>query len=391
MKRFFLNNRDYILKRALPAAAAILVLAVVIIAVNLNAPADTSINDGSSAERGIVTEVLGGQVAKNEYGVYTGSQTVSVEITSGDKKGQIIEASNTADQYSGVICEVGTHVVVAISETDDTTYSFVSGYDHSLTYIAICILFAVIMVIVAGVKGLKALLGLIVTVATLVWLLVPLLCYGLSPYLTSIVWAVITTIVTIILISGISVKSVAAVAATTIGVTVSGVIASVFGMAAHITGYNMLYAEELVLLNGVTVQVGGLLFAGILIASLGAVMDVCMSIASAVNEIYAANPNTTRRALFKAGMTVGKDTMGTMANTLILAFAGSSLTMIVLLYAYKANINYFVSMNDIAIEIIQGVAGSIGICLCVPTVSFISSNLAFIGNKDKKAKKAKAR
>ena len=156
-------------------------------------------------------------------------------------------------------------------------------------------------------------------------------------------------------------------------------------MTAHITGYNMNFAEELVLLNGVHVQVGGLLFAGILIASLGAVMDVCMSIASAVNEIYSANPNTTRRTLFKAGMTVGKDTMGTMANTLILAFAGSSLTMIILLYAYKANINYFVSMNDIAIEIIQGVAGSIGICLCVPTVSFIASNLVFL-TKHKKSK-----
>ena len=224
MKDFFIKNKSFILKRVLPIGLALLALTALVIAVNFNAPSDSSINDGSSAERGVVTEVLSGQVARNEYGVYTGSQEVNVKITSGDKKGQTIKATNTADQYSGVICEVGTHVVVAISETDSTTYSFVSGYDHSMTYVAISVLFAIVMIAVAGKKGFKALIGLAVTIITLIWLLVPLLCRGMSPYWTSVLWAVITTIVTIMLISGVSVKSAAAVAATTIGVTVSGII-----------------------------------------------------------------------------------------------------------------------------------------------------------------------
>ena len=113
------------------------------------------------------------------------------------------------------------------------------------------------------------------------------------------------------------------------------------------------------------------MFAGIIISSLGAVMDVGMSIASVVFEIHEKAPGLSKTELFKSGMNVGKDIMGTMANTLILAFTGASLSIMILLMAY--NMPYFraINLNVVSTEIIQGLSGSIGLILTVPITSLV--------------------
>ena len=123
----------------------------------------------------------------------------------------------------------------------------------------------------------------------------------------------------------------------------------------------------------VGIEVGELLFAGILIAALGAVMDVSMSISSTLQEIHDKNPGLTGRQLFHSGMTVGKDMMGTMSNTLILAFAGGSINTLVLFYAYAYSYTQIINMYDIAIEIMQGVSASLGVVLTVPFVSAVAA------------------
>ena len=114
------------------------------------------------------------------------------------------------------------------------------------------------------------------------------------------------------------------------------------------------------------IQVGELLFAGILISSLGAVMDVAMSISSAMEEICSQNPTISRFDLMKAGMRVGRDMMGTDSNTLILAFAGSSLSMMLMDYDYDLPFLQIINSNNIGIAIMQGLAGSFGVVLSVP-------------------------
>ena len=113
-------------------------------------------------------------------------------------------------------------------------------------------------------------------------------------------------------------------------------------------------------------QIGGVLFSGILIASLGAVMDVAMSISSTVSEIISQTPSLTRRQLFRSGINVGRDMMGTDSNTLILAFAGGSISMLVLDYAYNLPYRQIINSNNIGIAIMQGLSGSFGIVLAVP-------------------------
>ena len=138
----------------------------------------------------------------------------------------------------------------------------------------------------------------------------------------------------------------------------------------------MIYLEE-----KTAIKINELLFAGILIASLGAVMDVGMSIASTLQEIYSRRPDLGMWDLFKSGMNVGKDMMGTMSNTLILAFSGGSINTLILNYAYALKHNQIINMYEIGIEIMQGVSLIISIILSVPLVSIISSYFLTYGRK----------
>ena len=141
---------------------------------------------------------------------------------------------------------------------------------------------------------------------------------------------------------------------------------------AHLTGITGEASEQLVyIVSDFPINIRGIMFAGIIISSLGAVMDVGMSIASVVFEIHTKVPGLSKTELFKSGMNVGKDIMGTMANTLILAFAGCSLSIMILLMAY--NMPYFraINLNTVSTEIIQGLSGSIGLVLTVPITSLI--------------------
>ena len=147
----------------------------------------------------------------------------------------------------------------------------------------------------------------------------------------------------------------------------AGIAATLFSLASGITGYNVSDIETLMTLwNVLDIQVGSLLFSGLLISSLGAVMDVAMSIGSSMSEILAQNPSLGRRDLLRAGIRVGRDMMGTDSNTLILAFAGSSLSMLLLDYSYSLPYRQIINSNNIGIAVMQGLAGSFGVVLSVP-------------------------
>lgn len=170
-----------------------------------------------------------------------------------------------------------------------------------------------------------------------------------------------TTIATMYLVGGATKKTIAAIVGTVSGVLISALFALLFCKMTEITGYNVSDIEDLVYVQDQTkIQIGQLLFAGILIAALGAVMDVAMSISSTIEEISIQNADLTVKELFFSGMHVGKDMMGTMSNTLILAFAGGSINTLVFIYAYNYEYLQVINMYSVAIELIQGIASSMG-------------------------------
>ena len=331
-------------------------------------------SSGTSYVKAVVNEIVEDNI--QEDGSRIGYQKVRLKLLSGKLKGQVVDGTSFAGYLYGADCTIGMRVIASISEYDDNTSVAVYSYDRSNTIYMFVGLFLLMLWVIGGKKGFKSAIGLIFTFICIIYLFLPMLYKGYSPFLSAVIAIILITIVSLYLIDGITKKSVSAMIGTIIGVIIAGICAAGFGYVAKISGYNVSEVEELVFVaNNTKLNVGGILFAGILIASLGAVMDVSMSIASTLTEIYNHNKNMRRMELFKSGINVGRDMMGTMSNTLILAFTGGSINTLILNYAYALKYNQIINMYEIGIEIMQGVSGSIAIILSVPLVSIISAYL----------------
>ncbi len=325
-------------------------------------------------DKAVVTEVITDNL--QEDGSRVGNQEVKVKFLTGKNKGKEVEAVSTNGSLYGATCYKGLKVVTLTNQSGDVTITSVYSLNREPYVIGFVLLFFVLICMVGGKNGIKAVLGLVVTFALVLFSLFPAIYRGMSPINAAIITVIFTTIITIGILTGYSKKTLAAILGTVVGVIISGVTAWAFGKIAGISGYNVSNIDTLIsVANCTNIKVGDLLFAGILISSLGAVMDVGLSIASTIAELHSVKPELTWTQLFQSGMNVGKDMMGTMANTLILAFAGGSLSELLLDYAYDLPYVQLINSYTIGIEVMQGVAGSIGIILTVPLVSIFSSLL----------------
>ena len=330
--------------------------------------------EGQTFEKGVVTEILQDNLQPN--GTRVGEQRVLVRLTTGVRAGQELETTSASGYLFGAGCTVGMRVVVLQSVAGDSTITSIYSQDREWVIYAFAAAYLVVLCLVGGKQGIKGALGLVFTFFCIIFVYLPLVYRGLSPFWVSVFICVITTLVTMYLIGGPTRKTLVATGGTVAGVVIAGISATIFSMATGITGWNVSDIESLLTLASTSgVQVGGLLFSGLLISSLGAVMDVAMSIGSAIAEIHAQNPALSCGELFKAGMHVGRDMMGTDSNTLILAFAGGSISMLVLDYAYSLPYQQIINSNNIGIAIMQGLSGSFGVILSVPATVAIATVL----------------
>ena len=240
------------------------------------------------------------------------------------------------------------------------------------------------MAALGGKKGVGALAGLLLTLAGIWFILIPCLIRGIPAIPVTIAVSAVAAAAGLILLNGYTVKTLCAICGCVGGVLVAGITATVVGTLSPMNGFNMSEAENLILYGADQgLKVSGLLVCGVLISALGAVMDVALGIASSVWEIKEQNPAASALSLFRSGMQIGKDAMGTMANTLILAFTGSSLNILILVQTYNIPFLQLINTDYIALEVVQSVAGSVGILLTVPLVAFISARLMVRGGKQR--------
>lgn len=330
---------------------------------------------GTKFAKAVVEEVLESNIDISENGEYSGNQKVRVRITSGEFEGRVCVATSPYANHSGAKCVEGLKVIVLVNQNDSgELVASVYNYDRGNILWLLIVLFVVIICVIGGKKGFSSVVGLAFTFICIFCLYLPLLYTGFSPFLAATLTSALVTVVVMFLIGGWSYKTLCSILGTVAGVLIAGGIATLFGMLSNISGLNVDDIETLAYVaENSDLQVSGILFSGILIASLGAVMDVSMSVASTIAEIHDANPEFSVKRLFKSGINVGKDMMGTMSNTLILAFAGSSVNTLVIIYAY--NKPYLEYMNDyaIGIELLRGISGSMGVVMTVPFVSAISA------------------
>lgn len=329
-------------------------------------------NGGRTFEKAEVLEVM--QDNETESGNFVGNQIVELKLLSDEFKGSMVEATSSSSYLFGAHCEKGMKVVAIVNESNGELVASVYSQNRGPVLWILIGIFIAVVFLIGGKKGLASIGGLLFTMLCIFLLFLPMIYKGISPIFAAIVVVVLTTVVTMILIDGVSRKSVTAILGTILGVVVAAVFALLFGKAAGISGYNVSDIEELVYLAEKTdIRIGELLFAGILIAALGAVMDVGMSIASTLNELQEKKEIMSVKELFASGMNVGRDMMGTMSNTLILAFTGGSLNTLVFIYAYDYPYLQIINMYSIGIELMQGLSASMGVVLTVPFTSLIGA------------------
>lgn len=311
-------------------------------------------------------------------GAYRGEQTLLVEVTSGQYKGQTILTDNAVGPLYGEPAKAGQRVTLILSTyADGTVRASVYEYDRSLSIALVLAVFFLVTVLVGGKTGAKSILGLAFSVAVLLLLLIPLLMKGWPTIPTTFFLCAYVTVVCFLLLGGTGRKVWCACLGTVVGMA----LAMAFGLAAqaltHIDGLRISDVEPLLQLRqtGTPIGLRGLLVAGIIISAMGAVMDVAMSVASALSELKVVNPALTWQDLWRSGMNIGRDMVGTMTNTLIMAFLGSGFTLIIYLYSLNLPFHELMSSTYLALEVVSGVASAIGVILAIPVTALLSALL----------------
>lgn len=355
-------------------AASIILVAILVLVGTISHASDMGVEFENFMEKGTILEAS--EVEKRPED-YFSIQYVTVRIDSGNHKGEEVQIDNVLSDhaYYDIIVQQGQKVSLMIEEYPDGAYNvYIADYYRLGSMAYLLGAFVLLIVAIGRLKGIKSLVSLGITVSAIIFVMLPLILRGINPILVSVLAAVVVTIITILLVSGVNHKSFAAITGTSIGVVVAGVISFVVGNQASLTG---LSAEEATMLMYIPQEIQfnfrHLLFAGIIMGALGAAMDVGISIASSIDEIHKANPDQSRAKLFRSGMNVGRDIMGTMVNTLILAYAGTSIPMLLLFMAYETDLKTVFNMDVVATEVVRSLSGSIGLILTIPITAMIAS------------------
>ena len=375
------NKRLNVVRRVLPVVIVLAILAGIAVWINRPNENETTPDSGRLVYAPAkVTAVLADNAREdfeNAEGRRVGDQELELRILSGEHKDEIMTVTNYMSALFNVDVQQGDRIIVRImTDENGSYYASVFNYDRGIVLGGFLLVFFVLLAALGGKKGLGALAGLLLTLGCIWFILIPCLLRGVPAIPVTIAVSAVSAAAGLIFLNGYSKKTFCAVCGCVGGVLVSGIAAAVVGILSPMNGFNMQEAENLILYGADQgLKVSGLLVCGVLISALGAVMDVALGIASSVWEMREQNPDASVGSLFRSGMQIGRDAMGTMANTLILAFAGASLNMLILVQTYNIPFLQLINTDYIALEVVQSVAGSIGILLTVPLVAFISAQL----------------
>lgn len=355
--------------------AVLAVLVVLVIVMNVRAPITytTYQSNTISYEKGKVVAVLNEKLepARGMPGWELGSQTLRVRLDSGVQKGQEIQISNSLSTTHNIHAVAGQSVIVKADRPKGAApYYTLYNYDRTPGLLAVAVIFVIFMALVGRVKGLKSVLGLCISLFFILGFLLPTIYHGYSPVLMSVLTVIVVATFSLLLLNGFSRKTLTAVAATAAGVVLSALFFLLLSAVLHLFGYNISEAEELIVVAQNTgLQVGQVLFAGVLISSLGAVMDITISVAASLYEMQKVQPGLTAREVFQSGLTIGRDMIGMMCQTLILAFVGSSLATLLVLLSYGTQLDQFMSSDYVAVEVVHAVTGSLAVIASVPVTA----------------------
>ena len=310
---------------------------------------------------------------------------MKVEITRGDRKGETVYAVLQISEYTLSNLDeatVGDEVILYTNGDENVNADWmVAGFERFTAILWLGIIFTVLVLIFGQSKGVKTMVSLVFTCLAVFYVMLPAIINGQNIYIWSIVTCLYMIVMTMLFVNGVTKKSFVAGAGCTAGVLVSGIITLIMNNAMKMSGFTDSDSTLIYHLNEEPLDLTALIFAAIIIGAVGAIMDVAMDIASSLNELAETVPGITAKKLIRSGFNIGRDIMGTMANTLVLAYIGSSLSCVILLYAYSSSLLDLFNMEMIAMELLQALAGSIGMLLSIPLTTFISAYVYLDGAK----------
>ena len=300
-------------------------------------------------------------------------QIASIRILNGDLRGTEATIRNTVvDNAYAIRLRAGDRISVHTElNADNEPVFFFQNYDRTRPLAFLFIFFTACVIALGRLKGVKALLSLTLTISLILFGLIPLLLRGYNPIVLSILACMLSAIITFGICFGTGKKSISAIIGVSGGLLVGGLIAHFFGIFARISGFSHGDAQMLQYLpGGYVFDFRGLLFAGIIISALGACLDVAISISSALTEVKSHNPDIGQKELIGSGFNIGKDIMGSMVNTLVLAYTGSSLATILIFAGFERGFIEIINLDSIATEIVRAIAGSLGLLFAIPITIF---------------------
>ncbi|MEU9229070.1 YibE/F family protein [Streptomyces massasporeus] len=316
---------------------------------------DTSTAEGSSA-------------VQQEKGT---CKRATIQVDSGDDKGRTFTEIVQPDQSRQL--HEGQEVVVAYepSAPKDLQYS-VTDINRRLPMGLLAGIFAIAVVVVGRLRGVMALVALAISFMVLNFFILPAILQGSNPLVVAVVGASAIMLIALYLCHGLSARTSVAVLGTLISLLLIGVLGSVFIDWAALSGNT---DDNTGLIHGLypTIDMSGLLLAGVIIGSLGVLDDVTVTQTSAVWELHEANPSMGWRGLYRAGIRIGRDHIASVVNTLVLAYAGAALPLLLLFSIAQSSVGTVANSELVAEEIVRTLVGSIGLVASVPVTTALAA------------------
>ena len=324
------------------------------------------------SQTGIVEKVQ--YVDLNDDTVSQTKQTIQVRLLTGEFKGETVELDNmlTGNPYYDIKLKKNTKVTLHAEDNGEGVEFSIEDIKRSGNLGWLSLLFCGLLIYVGRKKGFYSLISIGLTVLLITHALSPLILIGINPVLATILICIASTAATMYLVGGFNAKSTSAVIGAMLSLLFAGLLSYITMFTAHLTGFT---EENSMFLYTAHPELDfiGITISTMILATLGAVMDVAMSIASTINEIYITDNTKTVKDLFISGMNVGRDIIGTMANTLILVYLGGSLPL--LLLAGNIDLQKFINLNQVVTETASALIGSIAIVICVPFTAVAASQM----------------
>lgn len=319
-------------------------------------------------------------VEKDTTGTSNSGQNVTTvftcKILEGKLKGKTVKALQSQDPSapaSDRTVSAGDKIVLYNYQADEGNieWSF-GGYVRFDALLIFAIFFFILLIIFGRGHGINTIISLIFTCIAVFLVYIPSILSGFNIYISTLVTCVFITVMTLLITNGWSRKTLTTILGCIFGVLVAACLSWILNSVLKLTGY---VDEHSMYLSFIStkhpINLVGIVFGGIVVGSLGAVMDVAMDVSSALSELRRHSENITFNKLVKSGLTIGRDIMGTMSNTLVLAYIGSSLSTVLLLTVYASTATELLNREMIIVELLQALIGSTAILLTIPLTSLI--------------------